>query len=158
MDKPVDQETPGHAALRKGRFSREGQVYLVTFTTYRRRPWFFDFHQACTACREICDSRNWQSSALKAWVLMPDHWHGLVELGPDKTLSQTIQSLKANTARRIRKAHPGIGRIWAPSFHDRAIRSDEDLVHAARYLVLNPIRAGLSRRIRDYPFWDAVWV
>ncbi|MFV3290267.1 transposase, partial [Pseudomonas sp. NY11955] len=28
----------------------------------------------------------------------------------------------------------------------------------ARYIVANPIRAGLVSRVGDYPHWDAVWL
>lgn len=53
---------------------------------------------------------------------------------------------------------PETGAIWARAFHDRALRSDEHVLSAARYLVLNPVRAGLVQRIGDYPYWDAIWL
>jgi hypothetical protein len=28
----------------------------------------------------------------------------------------------------------------------------------ARYVVMNPVRAGLVSRVGDYPFWDAAWI
>ena len=71
----------GHAALRSGRASVTGQVYLVTFTTRDRRDWFTDPAAASAMARALVDRRLWTSSRLLAWVLMPDHWHGLVELG-----------------------------------------------------------------------------
>jgi hypothetical protein len=38
------------------------------------------------------------------------------------------------------------------------LRSDDDLQDMARYVVANPLRAGLVARIGDYPFWNAVWL
>jgi putative transposase len=35
---------------------------------------------------------------------------------------------------------------------------DEDLLAAARYIVRNPVRAGLATKCVLYPFWDAVWL
>jgi REP element-mobilizing transposase RayT len=113
---------------------------------------------ALTAARAITDVRLWEGSRLLAWVLMPDHCHGLGELGRDDRLSSVVQRLKANTARQLRDARPGMGRVWAAGFHDRGIRDEAGLTAAARYLVMNPVRAGLVRRVGDYPFWDAVWV
>ena len=52
----------------------------------------------------------------------------------------------------------GSGRVWAAGYHDRALRAEVDIPHVARYLVLNPVRAGLVARVGDYPFWDAVWI
>ena len=89
---------------------------------------------------------------------MPDHWHGLVELGDGIDLSKLVQELKTNSARKLHLEHAGIGRVWAKAFHDRALRCGDDLVVAARYLVMNPVRAGLTRKIREYSFWHAIWL
>jgi hypothetical protein len=43
-------------------------------------------------------------------------------------------------------------------FHDHAVRSEEELPALARYIVANPVRAGLVARTGLYPHWDAVWV
>ena len=93
-----------------------------------------------------------------AWVLMPDHWHGLVELGDSDGLPETMRGLKANAAREVRLAWPGLSGVWARGYHDRALRVEESMADVARYIVLNPVRAGLVRRVGEYSFWDAVWV
>lgn len=89
---------------------------------------------------------------------MPDHLHLLITLGTEESLSGIVQKMKSNTARELKACNPGVEQVWAPAFHDRALRREEDLRDVARYLVLNPVRAGLVRRVGDYPFWDAVWV
>jgi hypothetical protein len=48
--------------------------------------------------------------------------------------------------------------VWKPGFHDRALRHEDSMVDAARYIVANPLRAGLVERVGDYPFWDAIWL
>ncbi len=48
--------------------------------------------------------------------------------------------------------------LWQKGFHDRALRREEDLVTVARYVVANPLRAGLVEKLGDYPLWDAIWV
>ena len=147
----------GHAGLRLGRRSIAGHVYLVTFVTRDRRPLFSDPVIAHDMARAITDKRLWYRSRLMAWVLMPDHWHGLIELGATETLSVCVQRLKANTSRsfRVGRQHDG---VWAPGFHDRALRSSDDLRVAARYVIANPLRAGLVDEIGKYPYWDAVWL
>ena len=149
---------PGHVALRQGRRSIAGQVYLVTFTTARRRRHFSQWTTAADACQTLTDGARWPHSRLLAWVLMPDHWHGLVELGGWDTLPICVGRLKGRTARALRQGHPELGRVWATAYQDRAMRDERDTVRAARYLVMNPVRAGLVRRVGDYPFWDAVWL
>ena len=48
--------------------------------------------------------------------------------------------------------------VWQRGFHDYALGVDKDIVHVARYIVANPLRAGLVSRIGDYPLWDAKWL
>jgi len=106
----------------------------------------------------IEDARIWPDAELCAWSLMPDHWHGLVVLDDGASLSRVMQRLKSNTARRLRIADPAVPRVWASGFHDHALRREESLVDVARYIVRNPLRAGLVRRVGDYPFWNAMWI
>jgi len=92
-----------------------------------------------------------------AWVVMPDHFHWLVELR-NATLPALMLATKSRSARAI-NAHLGrTGRLWQKGFHDRAIRREDDLLAVARYVIANPIRAGLVRRVHDYPLWDAKWL
>ena len=148
----------GSAALRTGRHSRAGQRYLVTFTTAHRRAIFLDPLIARDTCRWLSAPAAWGDASLLAWVLMPDHWHGILQLGGRSTLSTVVGQAKGRVARGIRVLHPHIEMVWQSGFHDRALRSDADLLPAARYVVANPLRAGLVCRIGNYPYWDCQWL
>ena len=149
----------GHRALRRGRWSQAGQVYLVTATTCRRKRVFESFDRACAASRAMHAFDMSGDATLLAWVLMPDHAHWLLQLGCTGTLSEAINRLKATSARNANRAHASAGTaVWARGFHDRALRRDEDLHDAARYIIANPVRAGLVARARDYPFWNCVYL
>ena len=133
-----------------------GHVYLVTFTTINRMPVFLGPALAMRACKALTDHRAWTQSELLAWVLMPDHWHGLLRLGEGDTLPRLVGRLKANSGREAR--NPAIpGHVWARAFHDRAMRTGESLESVARYIVMNPVRARLVASPAAYPFWGAVW-
>jgi len=92
-----------------------------------------------------------------AWVLMPDHFHLLVELGAGTSLAGLMRRLKSVTSLAVGRS-TGIRGVWQAGYHDHALRSCESVRAAARYLVANPVRAGLVRSVNDYPFWDAIWV
>jgi putative transposase len=145
-------------ALRGGRFSESGRAYLLTAVTHKRQPVFNDWRLArllITEMRRLHDAKLIESCA---WVIMPDHLHWLVQLGP-LALSTLMQQLKSRSAIAINKAYPGHqGRLWQKGFHDHALRREEDLLATARYIVANPLRAGLTQRIGDYPLWDAIWL
>lgn len=158
MESPGSPRPVGRRALRGGRHSLAGQIYLITFTTANRERLFDDAANAAIVARASEDGRLWYRSRLLAWVLMPDHWHGFIELGNLDDISIVVQRLKTNTARALRRHRSGGVPVWATGFHDRALRVDENLQVAARYLIANPIRAGLVTRIGDYPYWNAVWL
>jgi len=146
------------APTHQGRRSIEGQAYLVTFTTHARRPLFAEAAAAMAAARASEDIKLWTRSSLLAWVLMPDHWHGVVLLGPGDDLPLLVQRLKTGTARAVRQAQHDNRQVWAVGFHDHALRADEALVDAARTIVCSPVHAGLVPRVGDYPYWNAAWV
>jgi REP element-mobilizing transposase RayT len=87
---------------------------------------------------------------------MPDHWHGLVQLGAHDGLSLVMNRFKAFTARRMSCTQSGV--VWDRGFHDRVLRKEEDAMAAARYIVANPVRAGLVNSVLDYPYWNCIWL
>jgi REP element-mobilizing transposase RayT len=92
-----------------------------------------------------------------AWVVMPDHLHWLIEL-QQETLDVVMRRMKSRSTCLINKKHQRRGRLWRNGFHDRALRREDDVQAVARYIVGNPLRAGLVSRIGDYPHWDAIWL
>ncbi|WP_115512317.1 MULTISPECIES: REP-associated tyrosine transposase [Xanthomonas] len=149
--------SPGHRALRRGRQSLPNGGYLLTTTTWQRRAVFADFLLAAAACRAFTAATP-PDARLLAWVLMPDHVHWLVQLGSATSLADTVARMKACAARAVNDQRQHRSPIWSRSYHDHALRKDDDLHAVARYLVANPLRAGLVTRLGDYPFWDAIWL
>jgi putative transposase len=149
--------SPESHTIRKGRASLPGQLYLVTAVTDGRQCFFGDFDVGCTASRTLSRGDLWPGARLLAWVLMPDHMHLLVELGDKESLSLVMQRVKSVMSREIRLIL-GERTIWQAGFHDHALRKSERARSAARYLIANPVRAGLVERVGDYPFWDATWL
>lgn len=148
----------GHRALRSGRHSLGHQVYLVTATTVGRCAFFRDHAAARAACKSFVSSQALADTQLLAWVLMPDHAHWLLQLGDGESLAAVVGRLKSLSARAANAALERRGSVWVGAYHDHALRREEDLAALARYVVMNPVRAGLVRRVGDYPYWNAVWV
>lgn len=142
----------GYRALRRGRVSLEGQVYLVTTVCHERRPLFADSTTARAVMTVLSDPATWPQASAKAWVLMPDHWHGLIELRGEENVSRTLQRLKSLITRAVRQTRSDSVPVWEAGFHDHALRREETLVAAARYVLDNPVRAGLCERWNDWPW------
>ncbi|MEW5756143.1 MAG: transposase [Pseudomonadota bacterium] len=138
--------------LRIGRISSPGQVYSITTVTKNRAPVFIDFDAARTVISVLKEQQEAGHFDCLCYVLMPDHLHCLIQLGPAGLLSSSIQRVKSLTSKRLG------GTVWQRGFHDRAIRRDEDVQAIARYIIANPLRAGLVASVKDYPHWDCIWL
>lgn len=152
--------------LRKGRASLPGHVYHITACTHERLPLFSDLACARLLIAEMRRLHDAAEVDSLAWVIMPDHFHWLFQLGERASLSAIVKQLKARSARAIGRRIEEVGAnqpartgsLWQRGFYDHAIRGDEDLRAVARYIVANPLRAGLVDHLGDYPWWDAVWL
>ncbi len=152
-----DRARPRGHRLRSGRCSERGRLYLITTVTRQRRALFAHWDAAC-ACSRVLHAAPAESAITSlAWVVMPDHVHWLFSLD-DGALDRVMQRFKSRAARAV-NSHLGMtGGIWQPGYHDHAVRSEEHVRDLARYVVANPVRAGLARRVGEYPFWDAAWL
>jgi REP element-mobilizing transposase RayT len=143
--------------LRKGRYTETGRPYLVTTVTLNREPLFSDFYLARLLVNALRDAADQGLVDSLAWVVMPDHLHWL--LAPKAaSLATAVQRTKSLSAVAINCRGRRDGPVWQKGYHDRAMRRDENLIATARYIVANPLRAGIVRRLGDYPHWDAVWL
>jgi REP element-mobilizing transposase RayT len=145
----------GHKNLRAGRVSLADQIYLVTTVTWRRRPYFLNRKCAELVSRLSSADETWRANRCLCWVLMPDHWHGLIQLAQGSDLSKVMRGFKGSTARSLNATTGSVDHVWAKGFHDHALRREESIVDAARYIIANPVRAGLVRYVEEYAFWDA---
>ncbi len=143
--------------LRNGRYSIPGHAYLITASTYQRCRLFNDFTLARLLVGELIAESRRGSLGLLCWVIMPDHFHLLMVLKA-QNLSEVVNRIKGRAARRINLALGRRGKVWQSGYYDYALRDGDDVKGIARYMVANPLRAGLVETVREYPLWDAVWI
>lgn len=143
--------------LRVGRYSEAGRIYLLTSVVLGRQPLFSDWRVGRLLVNEFRTAERERRARSLAWVIMPDHFHWLVELETG-SLGMLMRRVKSGSSRALVAAGAGPLRVWQKGYHDRAIRREENVQSVARYVVANPLRAGLVSRIGDYPLWDAVWL
>jgi len=143
--------------LRKGRYPAYNQTYLVTVATYERKIIFTDWHTGRLLVKELRAVSEARMVETLAWVIMPDHLHWLFVL-KRHDLASVLRNIKSRSAIAINKHTGGAGKIWQKGYHDHAVRRDDDLKTIARYVVANPLRAGITDKLGSYPLWDAVWL
>jgi len=82
---------------------------------------------------------------------MPDHLHALLEArfeGSD--FRAFVKRFKQTTGFAHRQATGQS--LWQHGYHERVLRNDEASEAVVRYILENPVRAGLTKDIGEYPF------
>ena len=159
------RKTKPHAKdLRKGRCSENKQIYLITSVTYQRQKIFTNFSLGRLVVQAMQYQHQQQKVESQAFVIMPDHFHWLLALHNNNTLSEVMRSVKGYSGRKIQAIRREQGEVssnqplWQDGYHDHAVRKEQDLQQMARYIVANPLRANIVKTVADYPLWDAIWL
>ena len=83
------------------------------------------------------------------FALMPNHFHLVIET-PETTLSRGMQWLKSQYARGFNRKHKRTGHLFGGRFKGTLIEKQAHLMEVIRYVVLNPVRAGMVKRPEEY--------
>lgn len=88
---------------------------------------------------------------------MPDHVHALVRgTSGGADLRRFMKRVKQSSGQIYRRWSNEA--LWQEGYYDRVVRPEEDLSGIVRYIVENPVRAGLVKSPFDYPFvGSTVW-
>lgn len=129
----------------------EKVTYAVTFNTKGRAPHFRDARLAARFLSIIIRARLEMCFYVYGYCVMPDHVHLMVQPQGAATLPRIVRSIKGPMTAVFRKARPGIT-LWQRGYVDNIINSEKEFENVLKYILLNPIKAGLSEREFDYPF------
>jgi REP element-mobilizing transposase RayT len=131
--------------------------YFVTFCTFDRRDVFNDVVIGHSVLSQFRRTSRHKKFAILAYCLMRDHAHLLFEGRSEQSdFRGLIKSLKQSSGQR--HASRAKQRLWQEGYWDRVLRPDDDAKKIARYIVENPVRAGLVQRAVDYPLVGSdVW-
>jgi len=85
---------------------------------------------------------------LIAWCVMPNHVHVVMRVLPTSSLEAITHTWKSFTAHEINTLLGQGGAVWQREYFDRLLRNEEELAKTVRYVLNNPVKAGL----RDWKF------
>ena len=124
--------------------------YLITICSHLRQSVFLNSDLALATLDQFRRTAVEDHFAILAYCMMPDHVHLLVEgRASDSDLKRFIRIGKQRSAYLYSRTTGG-GQLWQEGFHDRALRREDDVTVAARYVLENPVRAGLVAAASDY--------
>jgi putative transposase len=125
--------------------------YSLTFCTYQRMRRFVSKSVIDLVMMQISRAAVETHFALIAYCFMPDHVHLLVEGCSDASdCKRYIARAKQYSGFHFLKEHQQ--RLWQRYGFEHVLRDEELSLVVARYILKNPMRAGLVRRVEDYPF------
>ncbi len=126
-----------------------GALYHVTARGNAREPIFTgDDDRRCflRILGKTVERHRW---VCHAYCLMPNHYHLLVET-PEANLSRGMRQINGVYTQRFNRANQRVGHVLQGRFGAVLVERDSHLLEPARYVVLNPVRAGLAARAEDY--------
>ena len=91
--------------------------------------------------------------ALRCWnyCMMPNHYH--VTLQPTRAnFSEAVKRLNSRYASWWNRRHSRVGHTFQGRFKDQIVGEESYLLTLSRYVVMNPVRAGLVARPEDWPW------
>ncbi|MEM8640064.1 MAG: transposase [Cyanobacteria bacterium P01_G01_bin.54] len=140
-------------------------TYFITQVTYRRERWLCTESSRQALRAAISHTQQKHPFVVEAFVLLPEHWHGLLRLPEgDGDISMRMRLIKAYVTRHYGAAL-GIDRtisesrrkrkeqnLWQRRFYEHLIRDERDFETHCDYLHYNPVKHGLCQSPQDWPF------
>ena len=90
--------------------------------------------------------------ALHAYVLMTNHFHLLATPSTADGLPQMMQAVGRSYVRYFNDRQHRSGTLWEGRYRSTLIETDRYLLACMAYIDLNPVRAGIVREAKDYPW------
>jgi len=138
MSRPLRLELAGGLYHVTSRGDGREDIYL---NDADRRMWLDVFGQVCKRFNWVCH----------AWCQMSNHYHLLIET-PEANLAQGVRQLNGVYTQRFNRAHGRVGHVFQGRYKAILVERDSYLLELARYVVLNPLRAGMVKRLETWPW------
>lgn len=96
---------------------------------------------------ECCELFNW---SVHSWCQMTNHYHLLIET-PDANLSKGMRYVNGVYTQKFNRKHSRVGHVFQGRYKAILVDKNEYLQELSRYIVLNPVRAGMVEGAEN---WD----
>ena len=124
----------------------EGEVYFITICCVPRGANQLAHAEVWKSIDETLTHRELLGDLkCRLALAMPDHIHALISFIDRKPMSQVIAAFKAWLASKHQIA-------WQRDFFDHRLRGWESAHQKASYIRMNPVRAGLVKYSKEWPY------
>jgi REP element-mobilizing transposase RayT len=125
--------------------------YSLTFCTNFRARVFVEREVVELVLAQFLRAAREETFSVLAYCFMPDHVHFLAQGDSASSDGRRLITLGKQYAGYAYSKKYG-QKLWQPWGFERVLRNDEASAIVARYIVENPVRAGLVKSVEEYPF------
>jgi putative transposase len=129
----------------------KGHLHFITCSCYEQRPNLGTAERRDLFVALLEELRSRLGFRVVGYVVMPEHFHLLMEEHETVTPSTVLQSLKQRFARRVESQ----GLVWQTRFYDFNVWSSSKIEEKLGYMHLNPVRRGLVVAPEDWAWSSA---
>jgi REP element-mobilizing transposase RayT len=136
---------------RRPRLQAPEAIYHLTSRGTEGRDIFLDDldrRRFLSVLEKVVLERSWLCGA---YCLMTNHFHLLVQT-PNADLAVGMHQLNSAHANYFNRRHDHVGHLFQSRYASEVIVRESHLLEVCRYIVLNPVRAGLCRRPGWWPW------
>ncbi|HEY2220055.1 MAG TPA: transposase [Gaiellaceae bacterium] len=138
-------------SMYRPRIEVPGGFYHVGARGNDRGAIFIDDEDRRSFLRLLTHTARRHGWLIHTYCLMTNHYHLLLQLGSGG-LSSGMCQLNGGYALMFNVRHGRSNHVFGRRFWDEQIATDSHYVETCRYVVLNPVRAGLERAVESWPW------
>ena len=141
----------GRLMARPLRIQAAGLTYHITARGVRRTSIYLDDVDRHRFLALLADVVQRYALGCHAYCEMTNHYH-LAVTTTDANLSRAVHQLNGDYAQWWNRRHEHVGHVFQARFNAQIVQDDAYLVNVCRYIVLNPVRAGMVRSPEQWPW------
>ncbi|MBW6475921.1 MAG: transposase [Chromatiales bacterium] len=128
-----------------------GALYHVTSRGNARAPVFLGDDDRTGFLKRLHETVERYHWLCHAYCLMDNHYHLLIET-PEPNLSLGMRQLNGVYTQSFNRQHGRVGHLFQGRYKAILVDKDSYFLELARYIVLNPVRAGMVDDASEYPW------
>lgn len=131
--------------------------FLITAATYEHKHHFTAEEDRAWLLGELFKELEAVQINFAGWVVLPNHYHLLVQCNPLAIISEPLRRVHARTARELNRREDVEGRqVWY-RFNDRLIRDERHYYTTLNYIHYNPVKHGYVKKALEWKCSSAHW-
>jgi putative transposase len=126
--------------------------YFITAACYEHRHHFQAPQELTALSQRLLEGFQNAELPVGGWVVMPNHYHLLVDVAVVKQVGSIVGPIHGKSARYANKRDRASGRrVWF-KYADRKVRSDRHYWTCIHYMITNPVKHRFCETPNEWPW------